>query len=180
MSQSKVKQKFAREDDYNPSNAFGSSIQKNFVHKQIVVKTGDSEDDFVIDEKPVLVEEVDLHKRINEEAKTTDLKYLLKQLMLAGVTEITGQEEILNSRKGFYGDITGVQDMLEGHPMVSADKVKETLGEEFKSLTVEQIAAMSDEDIAKYISQVRAQKAADEAKKKQEEVEQVQVNPEGK
>lgn len=71
--------KFAREDDYNPASDFSNSIQEKWIHKQVVVKTGDSEDDFVIEEKPVLVDRIDLKKRIQEEAKTTDLKYLLKQ-----------------------------------------------------------------------------------------------------
>lgn len=171
------KPKFGREDDFNPAVDYGSSKFQRFVHKQVVIKTGETEDDFVIDEKPVLVEEFDLHKRINEEAKTTDLKYLLKQLMLQGVDQITGEEEILNKRKGFYGDITGVQHLIEGGEIPSVDSLKESLGEEFSALTVEQLVKMKDEDIAKYISSYRAKKEA-EAKKQAEDTSNIQVSPE--
>lgn len=149
--------KFAREDDYNPASDFSNSIQEKWIHKQVVVKTGDSEDDFVIEEKPVLVDRIDLKKRIQEEAKTTDLKYLLKQFLQ------TGDESILNQREGFYGDITGVQNLIEGGEFVSAEQVKESLPSDFAGLTAEQIASMSDKDIASYIAQVRASKVHEEA-----------------
>lgn len=152
------KPKFAREDDYNPASDFSSSIQEKWIHKQVVQITGQGEDDFVIEEKPVLVESVDLHKQINEEAKTTDLKYLLKQFLM------TGDESILNTRPGVYADITGVQKLVEGGEFVSADQIKQSLGEEFGELTVEQLASMSDKDIASYIASVREKKSHEEKK----------------
>lgn len=151
-----VKPKFAREDEYNPASDFSDSIQEKWIHKKVVIRTGEGEDDFILDEKPVLVESIDLHKQINEEAKITDLKYLLKQFML------TGDESVLNVRPGFYGDITGVQQLVEGGEFVSPEQIKQTLGSEFAELTVEQLASMSDEDIAKYIAQVRESKAVKE------------------
>lgn len=151
-----IKPKFARVDDYNPAVDYSDPIQEKWIHKQVVKKTGDGEDDWIIEEKPVLVEKVDLRKQINEEAKTTDLKYLLKQFLMSG------DESILNQRPGFYGDITGVQSMMEGEEFVSAESIKSSMGEEFADLTVEQLASMSDEDIASYIAQVRSSKAKEE------------------
>lgn len=143
------KSQWEREDDYNPGHDFSNSIQEKWIHKQVVVRTGDGEDDWIIDEKPVKIDEIDLHKSINEEAKTTDLKYLLKQLLL------TGDESILNQRPGFYGDITAIQAGLEGQVMPSAQQIKESLPEELKKLSVEQLATMSDEDIVAYFKKVR-------------------------
>lgn len=145
-----VKPKFARVDEYNPASNFSSSIQEKWVHKEVVKKTGDGEDDFIIEEKPVLIESIDLHKQINEEAKVTDLKYLLKQFLM------TGDDSILNQRPGFYGDITGVQKLVSGGEYVSPDQIKQSLGEDFADLTVAQLVKMSDEDIVDYIKQVRS------------------------
>ncbi len=166
------KLKFAREDDYNPQSDFSSSIQEKWVHKQVVKMTGDGEDDFVIEEKPVLVESVDLHKQINEEAKTTDLKYLLKQFIM------TGDASILNTRPGVYGDITGVQQLVEGGEFVSPEQIKASLGEDFANLTIEQLASMSDEDIASYISSVRQKKFKEDASKEIKKEEKIELSPE--
>ena len=149
MADKVVKSQWERQDDYNPSHDFSNSIQEKWIHQQVVVKTGDGEDDWIIVEKPVKIDEVDLHKSINEEAKTTDLKYLLKQLLM------TGDESIINKRPGFYGDITGVQAGLEGQVMPSVDQIKASLPEELRSLSVEQLAKMSDEDIIAYFKKVR-------------------------
>ena len=155
--------KFAREDAYNPASDFSNSIQEKWIHKEVVKMTGDSEDDFVIEEKPVLVDRIDLKKRIQEEAKTTDLKYLLKQFLQ------TGDESILNVRPGFYGDITGIQNLVTGGEFASAEQIKESLGSDFAGLTVDQIAKMSNEDLAVYIAQVKKQ--ASEAKVKEDKPE---------
>ena len=74
---SKPLNQFFRNDGYNPSVDYSNSIQETWVHKQVVRKIGDGEDDFIIEEKPVLTDRVDLQKQIQEQAKTTDLKALL-------------------------------------------------------------------------------------------------------
>ena len=151
MEKKVSKNQFERVDDYNPGVDYSNSIQEKWVHKQVVKKTGEGEDDFIIEEKPFLVESVDLHKSIQEEAKTTDLKYLIKQLLL------TGDESYINKKQGFYGDITGVQKAIQGHQLPpSAEVIKENLPEELKGLSVEQIASMSDSDLAAYIQKVKS------------------------
>lgn len=151
MSEKVIKKsQWEREDDYNPSHDYSNSIQEKWVHKQVVVKTGVSEDDFILEEKPVKIDEIDLHKQINEEAKTTDLKYLLKQFLM------TGDESILNKRPGFYGDVTTIQQSIEtGQQIITPSQIKATLPDEFKNLSVEQLAMMSDEDIVSYFKKVR-------------------------
>ena len=155
---SKLINQFCRNDDFNPSVKCDDPIQKKWIHKQVVVKTGEGEDDFIIEEKPVLIDEVNIQKEIDEEAKTTDLKYLLKQLVL------TGDTSIINKKPGFYGDITGVQEMMNGKEMVSAEMIKSTLPSELKSLSTEQLASMSDDDILNYIAEYRKSVAEEAAK----------------
>lgn len=154
----KIINQFCRNDGYNPSVKCDNPIQEKWIHKQIVKKVGDSEDDFIIEEIPVKVDEVNIQKSIQEEAKTTDLKYLLKQLIL------TGDESIIHQRDGFYGDITGVQSLVNGQPMVSADSLKATLPEELQILSAEAIAKMSDQEILDYIAKVRAVSSKEDVK----------------
>lgn len=140
---------FCRNDGYNPSVKCDDPIQQKWIHKQVVKKVGEGEDDFIIEEKPVLIDEINLQKQIDEEAKTTDLKYLLKQLLL------TGDESLLNQRPGFYGDITGIQTLMEGGSVPTASQIQATLPQELQSLSTAQLASMTDEDILKYITEYR-------------------------
>lgn len=151
-----------REDDFNPSSRFDNQFQEHWIHKDVVRVTGDTEDDFVIEQKAVLIDKVNIFKSIQEEAKTTDLKELLRQFAL------TGDESIFNKRQGFYGDVTGIQKVLAGDSMPSAEVIKESLPEEFKDLSVEEIANMTDKDIVEYFKQVRAQRAEKKVEKKEE------------
>ena len=144
---------FCRNDGYNPSVDYSNPIQEKWIHKQVCVKVGEGEEDFVIEEKPFKIDEINIQKSIQEEAKTTDLKYLLKQLLA------TGDESILNQRQGFYGDITGVQSALAtGAPIPSADTIKGDLPEEFKELSVEQLALMSNQEILDYFAKKKVEK----------------------
>lgn len=159
------KSQFLRVDDFNPAVDCSDPILRKWIHKQVVKKTGSGEDDFIIEEKPVLVEEVNIQKSIDEESKTTDLKYLLKQLML------TGDESILNKKQGFYGDITAYQTAIEDHSgMVTPEVI--TLPQELKSLTIDELASLSDKQIAEYIAKVRSKKEApvEASTEKKEEV----------
>lgn len=172
MSEKKVVNQFLRVDDFNPGVDFSDSIQEKWIHKQVVKVVGDSEDDFIIEEKPVLVDRIDLHKQIQEEAKTTDLKSLLKQLLAQGITNPTGDEPELNGRPGFYGDITGIQEAIAtGAPLTTPEQVRATLPDELKGLTSAQIASMNDMEIIKYVNKVRAAIEDDNTSKSEEVVE---------
>ena len=147
------KSQFEREDDFNPGVKFDDPYQEHWIHKQIVTKTGDGEDDWIIEEKPVMTEKVNIFKQIQEEAKNTDLKELLKQFAL------TGDESIFNKRQGFYGDVSKIQQAMEsGEKMISPEAIKSSLPEELQKLSVEEIAKMTDEDIVKYFVEVRKAK----------------------
>lgn len=151
---------FERIDFFNPSTNPGHPIQEKWIHKQVVKKTGETEDDWVLEEKPVRTESIDIHKSINEEAKTTDLKYLLKQLFQ------TGDESVLNRREGFYGDVTmfGEGHSLSERKKIDLEAIKKQLPEEFRSLSDEEIAKLTDEDIVNFY-----QAKIDEIQKKQQE-----------
>lgn len=152
---------FERVDDFNPVQKCSNPIQEKWIHKQVVKKTGEGEDDFVIEEKPVLIDSVDIHKSIQEEAKTTDLKYLLKQLIQ------TGDESVLNRKEGFYGDVSmfGEGHSLSERKKIDLDSIKANLPEEFKKLSDEEIAKITEEDIVEFY---KSKIAEIEAKKKLE------------
>lgn len=152
MSEKVKKNQFCRVDDFNPSVKSDEQFQEHWIHKQVVRKTGDSEDDFVIEEKPVLIEKVNIFKQIQEEAKTTDLKELLRQFAL------TGDESVFNQRQGFYGDVTQIQVSIEdGNPIRTPEQIKAMLPAELQKLSVEQLATMTDEDIISYFAKVRSE-----------------------
>lgn len=145
---------FARSDGFNPSVDYSNPIMKKWSHLEYVEKTGEGEHDFIVLEKPVLVDEFNIQKSIDEESKTTDLKYLLKQLLL------TGDESVLNKRPGFYGDVTQIQRaMQDGSPIESPEVIKEAIKDslpvELQNLSVEALASMSDKDLIGYVNKVR-------------------------
>lgn len=163
---------FERIDDFNPGIKCDNPIQEKWVHKQVVKKIGEGEDDFIIEEKPVLIDSVDIDKSIQEEAKTTDLKYLLKQLMM------TGDPSVLERRPGFYGDVSMFD---EGHSLSSREKIdlesiKAQLPKDLiEGLSDEEIAKLSEEDIVKfYEAKIAEVKAKQEVKPqvKQEVIEE--------
>jgi len=157
---------FARCDGYNPSVKVDNPIIEKWIHKDIVKKTGDTEDDFILDQKAVCIEKVNIQKSIQEEAKTTDLKYLLAQLILQN-GGFTGDEPELNKKQGFYGDITAIQESMNtGKSIMTPDQIKASLPEELQDLSVETLSKLTDQEILDYIAKVRA-------KKSQEQVEPV-------
>lgn len=150
MSDIVKKTQFERLDDFNPSSNFDDPYQEHWIHKQVVVRTGSGEDDWVIEEKPVLTDKVNIFKHIQEEAKNTDLKELLRQFAL------TGDESVFNKRQGFYGDVSQIQESMEsGERLVSAEEIKSSLPVELQKLSVEELAKMTDEDIVNYFDSVR-------------------------
>lgn len=163
---------FARSDGFNPSVDYSDPIMKKYSHLEYVEKTGEGEHDFVVLEKPVLVDEINIQKSIDEEAKTTDLKYLLKQLLLSG------DESIINKRPGFFGDVTQIQRAIQDgtpieSPEVLKEAIKDSLPVELQNLSVEALASMSDKDLIGFVNKVREEiaksKAEDNTQKKEGE-----------
>lgn len=165
---------FFRDDGYNPSVKCDDPFQEKWIHKQVVVKTGDGEDDFVIEEKPVMIDKINLQEQINEAAKDADLESMLRKLLLQSGT-ITGDEPELNVRPGFYGDITQVQSMIENHQdFISPEVIKQSLPDELKKLSVEELATLTDEELVEYMKKVRSSLPSKEENK----VEEVKDNTE--
>jgi len=162
MEKEKKLNQFERNDGYDPGVICDNPIQETWIHKQVVKRTGDSEDDWIIEEKPVMTDSVDIHKSINEEAKTTDLKYLLKQLLQ------TGDESVLNRRQGFYGDVSmfGEGHSLSERSKIDLEAIKKQLPVDMiKGLSDEEIASITEKDLIDYY-----QAKIEEVKKKESEV----------
>lgn len=139
---------FCRCDDYVDKGVdYSNPIQEKWIHKQVVKITGESEDDFVIEEKPVLLEKVNFVKRIQEEAKGTDLKSLVLQVMR------TGDYSLLENGKGSFVDITGYpDDPIEAHNAIrDGQVVLENLPDGLKQKSVEELANMTPEEISDYV-----------------------------
>lgn len=165
---SKPLNQFCRNDGYDPSVDYSNSIQETWVHKQVVKKTGEGEDDFIIEEKPVLIERIDLQKRIQEEAKTTDLKALLAALAVQGIADPTGEEPELNKRPGIFADVSGIQAANQGGVLVKPEDIKAGLPEELQGLTIEQLATMSYEELCIYAAKVKASNVKEPEQVKEE------------
>lgn len=158
------KSQFERCDGYiDRGRKLDEKFQEHWIHKQVVVRTGDGEDDWILDEKPVMTGKVNIFKQIQEEAKTTDLKDLLRQFAL------TGDESIFNRKEGFYGDVSSIQRAIEnGESIMTPEQIKATLPKELQKLSVEELARMSDDDIVAYFEEVRKVQAVPEEQKKEE------------
>lgn len=124
------------------------AIQRKYVLKEYLSKVGQTEDDFVIDYKPVLVEEFDLQEQITEQAKGTDLKSLIAQVIR------TGDATILEQRQASYGDISDMPtDALDAHnAILIGQQALDSLDDKLKAgKDIDAIAGMSKEDIETYV-----------------------------
>lgn len=139
--------KFGRNDGISfPASDFSDSIVRDYVHKQVVVKTGEGEDDWVLDEKPVMVREHDINKEIQEEAKKNNLKALITQVLR------TGDESLLIQRPtAQFGDVSNLpEDLIEAKQRAdAAAKIMGNLPESLKGKTADELLSMSNEDILK-------------------------------
>lgn len=126
---------------------YSNPIVKKYVHKQFVIITGDGEDDFIIDEKPVLIEEYNQDKEIAKQAKGTDLKSLVLQCAR------TGDFSPLDAHPGVYADITGYpEDTIVAHNnIIKGQEVLESLPDGLKGKSLEELANMSAEEIVDYV-----------------------------
>lgn len=132
---------------------FDNPIQKTYVHKQVVEKTGESEDEFVILEKPVLVSEVNLQKQIDEQAIGTDLKSLIQMVLR------TGDDSFLNQKQGSYVDITGFPtDSIEAHnAIIQGQAALNNLDPKLKEKGLDSLVGMTKQEIKAYIEDLYKQ-----------------------
>lgn len=128
---------------------FPDNIVQVWTHKKVVVPTKENptEDDYVVEEKPVLLQEFNLDEQIKESAVGTSLPELIAQVVR------TGDASILEACPGTYADITGFpQDSMEAKNAIIAGKA--AAGDKFDllgSLTKEELAAYIDELVKKQV-----------------------------
>lgn len=165
MSQAKLNESLVklnlwqRNDDFvdvPKSFTKDDQIRKVYVLKEYLSKVGSTEDDFIVDLKPVLVDEYNVQEQITEQAKGTDLKSLIAQVLR------TGDSSILEQRHGSYADLTNMpkdcmsaqNEILKGKDALSSlpDDLK-------KGKDISSIASMSETDIKAYIDSVIAKQS---------------------
>lgn len=147
MSENQVKSKikFARCDGINtPGADFSSSVVKDYIHKQIVVRTGDGEDDWYLDEVPACIGEHDIHKEIQEEARKCNLKALIAQVLRTGDESLLHQKDVVQ-----FGDVTGVPtDIITAQKMAAnAARITGNLPDSLKGKTYDELMAMNPKDL---------------------------------
>lgn len=125
---------------------FSDPIVKKFIHKEVIVKTGDGEDDWIKEEKPVQSEEYDIQKAIDEAAKGADVKSLIEQVLR------TGDDTILNQTEVSYGDITEFPTSpIAAHNAINnIDNLKSNLPPEFVK-DDESLMKLSKKEIDDYV-----------------------------
>lgn len=126
------------------------SIQETYTLVEYLQSHGETEDDFVIGMKPVLVSKVDLQAQIEEQAKGTDLKSLIAQVLR------TGDESLLNQRNVSFGDATLYpRDAMEAQNVILKGQASlESLPDDLKSKGVESILNMTREELDAYIQKL--------------------------
>lgn len=96
----------------------GNAHCETWIHKKVSVSTGDGEDDFVIIEKAKKIDEYDIDKLIQENAKGADLKSLIEQVLR------TGDESLLHQREGMSADVSAMpSDLFQTMDIIKAGKV---------------------------------------------------------
>lgn len=98
----------------------GNPIREKWIHKKVPIKTGEGEDDWILEEKAVLIEKANIQKEIEQQAKqAANVKELVKQCLE------TGDESCLNVHQLTYGDATEMPtDLHEAIATVKAAKEK--------------------------------------------------------
>ncbi|CAJ0596429.1 unnamed protein product [Cylicocyclus nassatus] len=123
---------------------FSSSVVKDYIHKQIVVRTGDGEDDWHLDEVPACVGEHDIHKEIQEEAKKCNLKALIAQVLRTGDESLLHQKDVVQ-----FGDVTGIpEDIITAQKMAAnAAKITGNLPDSLKGKTYDELMSMDPKEL---------------------------------
>lgn len=139
---------FVRNDGYidKPVDC-SSGIVERWIHVEAHKSIGKSDEEFVIYHKPKCIERIDINKRIHEEAKGTDLKSLIQQVLR------TGDETLLNQKQGNYVDITGYPSntMDAMNNMIRGNDILGVLPEDLKSMKLEDLINLSNEDIGSLV-----------------------------
>lgn len=151
-----------RDDCYEDKGLdFSNPIKKTYIHKDVVKITGDTEDDFIIEQKPVLVDEVNVQKQIDEAAKGADIKSLVAKALQ------TGDESILNQREVSYGDASQIPTSpIEAHNLArDVEKIRASLPDDLKNIDDATLMQVSKEDIAKIVEAEIAKRFPDKVQK---------------
>jgi len=129
---------------------FTNPVVNRWIHKQVVKITGETEDDFILEEKPVLVESIDIQKEINAAAKGADLKSMIIQVLR------TGDDSILNQREAEYADITNAPiDAMSAHNLlIQGQETLDNLNPALKAKGLDSILHMTKEDIETFVKDI--------------------------
>lgn len=149
MSENKLEQKnklkFARCDGVQfPGSDFSNSVVKDYIHKEVVVKTGEGEDDWYIDEVPSCIGEHDIHKEIQEEAKKCNLKALIAQVLRTGDETLLHQKDVVQ-----FGDVSGIpEDIITAQKMAAnAAKITGNLPDSLRGKTYDELMSMNPKEL---------------------------------
>lgn len=147
---------------------YSNPIMKRWIHKQKVVTTGETEDDWHLEEVPVLIEEYDIQKAIDEASKGADLQSMIMQVLR------TGDESFLNTNPGFNGDITNIPtDPIEAHNLAKSVKdLQAALPGDLSGMNVEEVLGLDKAGIEAYLSDL-VNKAMEKKETKVESTEEV-------
>lgn len=131
-------------------------IQETWIHKQVIVKTGEGEDDWVIEEKAVLVDSINIDKEIQARAVGTDLKSLLKQVLR------TGDDSCLHvhpEQKGLVDLTQYPTDSIQAHNAIIAGQAAlDSLPQDLKDKGLDSVVNMTADEIKAYVDALVAEK----------------------
>lgn len=129
-------------------------IQENWVHKEVLVRHGESEDDFVVDEKPYLIDSVNIYESIQSEAKKCDLKSMIATVLRNG--DIEALNAMAGNGKDGYIDITGFPtDPIAARNFVNAANVGvDGLPDDIKSLGNDKLLTITQDELNALVSSI--------------------------
>lgn len=166
--EAKSKIKFARCDGVVTAGVdYSDSVVKDYIHKQVVVRTGEGEDDWHLEEVPACVGEHDIHKEIQEEAKRCNLKALIAQVLRTGDESLLHQKDVVQ-----FGDATVVpEDIIAAQKMARrAQVITGNLPDSLKGKSYEELMAMDPKELLAAYG-VKAVKSEPDLKAEQKPVE---------
>lgn len=124
---------------------------KFFKTIDVVVKTGEGEEDFIVQPKVILTDECDLQEYVNSFADDIGILNTLEKI------KITGDTSLLR-KKGIYADVSAYDGSIESVKAVS-DGIAQSLVASDPAL-----AGLSIEELAKQIGDYLKSQAAEEVK----------------
>lgn len=148
MEQKKINIPGVRCDGYVDNGVDCSNTKmENWILKEIVKKTGEGEDDFMIDTKPILLETIDVQEMITANAKGCSIAEMVASVLR------TGDDSIFHQREPHYADITEYPvDALDAHnKILQGQAILDSLDPTLKSKGLDGILSMTKEDIESYV-----------------------------